>query len=62
MFGFGKDKQHNYSIEVWKGSSGNTGPCKGTYEEVMAKAYEAKERPGVTKVIVTRDGKAIARL
>ena len=61
MFGFG-EKKNNYSIDVWRGSSGNTGPVEGTYEEVMSRAYQEKGRPGVTKVIVRRDGREIARL
>ena len=61
MFGFG-EKKSNYSIEVWRGSAGNTGPVSGTYEEVMSRAYEKKNEPGVTKVIVRRDGKVVARL
>lgn len=62
MFGLGRSDKQKYSIEVWRGSSGNVGPYKGTYEEVMTRAYEEKGRPGVTKVIVKKDGKKIAVL
>lgn len=61
MFGFG-EKKPNYTIAVWRGSAGSSGPVKGTYEEVMSKAYQEKNRPGVTKVIVRRDGQEIAQL
>jgi hypothetical protein len=57
---FGQKKSN--CVEVWRGSSGNTGPVNGTYEEVMSKAYKEKSQPGVTKVIVRRDGKEVARL
>ena len=62
MFGFGDDPKQNYSIEVRRGNAGNVGPVRGSYEEVMTKAYAAKASAGVTQVIVKRDGKEIARL
>jgi hypothetical protein len=62
MFGFGQGNKQHYGIEVWRGSTGNSGAFDGTYEEVMAKAYEEKSRPGVTKVIVKKNGKQIALL
>jgi hypothetical protein len=61
MLGFGEGNKH-YSIEVRHGSAGNTGPFTGTYEQVMSKAYEEKSKSGVTKVIVRREGREIARL
>lgn len=51
----------NYRIDIMAGSSGTVSSAK-TFEEASAKAYEAKNRPNVTKVTVSKDGKVLLRL
>jgi hypothetical protein len=58
MFGY----KENYNIEIWRGGAGNMRAVSGTYEEAMDKAQEEREQAGVTKVIVTKDGRKIATL